>query len=141
MKKSELNSLKPFLIASVLWLAIGTLLCRGLSHAHDDFGHTYRWMILLWAVCLADLGALAKTVHALIQIAAGAGEKQPILLIETFFWGFLKLICLGIFGVLMFRGEPIPSVSLLVGFGTLIVVPLFGGMLWSRTGLIQDARP
>lgn len=122
---------KPFVLAAILWAVIGWASCRGFSQA-DALTRNLVWFFGLWALSLLDLVALGKTVQGLIAIAGGAGENLPAYTIHTFSWGLIKLVCLGIFALVVIKGSPIPTAGLLVGMGTLVVVPLVGGLLWSQ---------
>ena len=125
---------KPFAIAAVLWAVVGWAMCRHFSGA-EELSKNLVWLFGLWALCLLDLLALGKTIQGMLAIAAGVGENLSAYTVHTFSWGLIKLICLGIFALVMIKGNPIPTAGLLVGMGTLVVVPLVGGFLWSQRAL------
>jgi len=132
---------QPFGIAALIWLAVGVASCSYFSEAAETHKNLV-WFLGLWALCLCDLIVLAKTVQGLFAFAAGAVENRPAQIIQTFSWGFLKLVCLGIFTFVMIRGRPFPMLGLLIGLGTLVVVPLLGGILWSSKilGVSENGR-
>jgi hypothetical protein len=125
---------KPFIIAAIFWAVIGFAMCRHFS-AVQELPKNLVWLFGLWALCLLDLLALGKTIQGMLAIAAGAGENLSAYTVHTFSWGLIKLVCLGIFALVMIKGNPIPTAGLLVGMGTLVVVPLVGGFLWSQRAL------
>ena len=122
---------KPSAIAAVVWAVIGWAICRHFS-AVTALQQNLIWLFGLWALCLIDLVALGKTIQGVLAIAAGAGENLSAYTIHTFSWGLIKLVCLGIFASeVVIKGSPIPTADL-SGMGTLVVVPLVGGLLWSQ---------
>jgi uncharacterized protein (DUF697 family) len=125
---------KPFALAAVIWVALGWVACRYFSES-GEMQKNLVWLFGLWALCLADLVALGKTIQGVLAIAAGgpnAGENLAPRVIHTFSWGLIKLVCLGIFALVMIKGKPIPTAGLLAGMATLLVVPLMGGLFWSQ---------
>jgi hypothetical protein len=117
-----------FAFVSLLWLIIGAAGCRYFSVNTADFHHNMAWLLGLWGLCLFDLFTLGKTVEGLLSLVANTAENRAFSTIQTFSWGFLKLVCLGIFILLMSHGKSIPTAGLLLGMGTLAIVPLVGGL-------------
>jgi hypothetical protein len=125
------SELAPFAFAAIAWAVAAVLLCW----YWDGSVLAFRWMLGLWALCLLDLFAIAKTMAAVIAVSADAAGNRPALLVQASTWGAIKLACLGLLGILLFRGQSIPSHALLLGLGTLVVVPLIGGLWWSQRAL------
>jgi hypothetical protein len=131
----------PFGIASIVWVVLGAAICGYFSES-VELKKNMVWFFGLWTLCLCDLVVLGKAVQGMFAFAAGTVENRPAQVIQTFSWGFLKLICLGIFTLVMFKGRPFPMLGLLGGLGTLVVVPLLGGLLWSSKtlGVSENGR-
>jgi hypothetical protein len=125
----------PFGIAAALWAVIAIALCRIFTANNAIFAVNFFWMAGLYLLSVLDLVALGKAVQGVLSIAAG---NRSVSAIQTFYWLLLKLACLGIFilaMVLVSRsghdGKIIPTTGLLTGVGTVAMIPLFGGLLWS----------
>ena len=135
----EQNILKPFGFAALVWAVVGFAACKYWSEDASVLQRNLVWHFGLWALCLLDLAALAKTVNGMLIIAAGSSgpvaENRGAYVIHTFSWGLIKLVCLGIFALVMIKGRPVPTAGLLLGMGTLVVVPLVGGFFWSQKAL------
>jgi hypothetical protein len=130
------KSAVPFLGAAVIWLALGSALCLWASRGTGVEFRAWAWLVGIWGLCVLDLLALARVVLGMLAFAGGGSEfsteKKAALGVQTSVWGILKLVCLGTLGATVFVGRNIPSISLLAGLGTLIVVPLAGGFWWSQ---------
>lgn len=124
------EGMTPFLIVSGAWLILGLGFSAWFSDKQPF--QAVAWMTFLWALCLFDLYALSRAVGAALGLAAITGEKRGALTIQAFYWGVIKLTCLGILGTILSYGRSIPTSSLLMGSGTLVVVPLLGGYWWSQ---------
>jgi hypothetical protein len=127
---TDRETVLPFLKVAALWLISG-LAVSAWTRGSALLGAS-AWLLLLWAVCLTDLYSLSRAVEALMELVSGTSENRGALVIQASYWGMIKLICLGILGLTVFYGRSIPSVSLLMGTGTLVVVPLLGGYWWSQ---------
>jgi hypothetical protein len=123
---------KPFGVAAALWAVVAVALCRIFTANHAAFILNLFWMVGLYLLSLLDLVALGKTVQGVIAIAAGNRAASTI---HTFYWFGLKLACLGIFILAMMSashlGKATPTPGLLVGVGTVTMIPLLGGLFWS----------
>jgi hypothetical protein len=77
---------------------------------------------------------MANAIQPALKLTAGESnpQKHAALVVSASVWGVIKLACLGIFGFILFHGHAIPQFSLLWGLGTLVTVPLIGGLWWSR---------
>jgi hypothetical protein len=123
---------KPFLIAGLVWLFLAGALSVGFNSPEHGYWWNLRWTLTLCGVCLFDLYALAKAVSATLALASEDKEKRGPLIVQASYWGMVKLVCLGILGAILFRGAPVPTLQLMMGSATLIVVPVVGGYWWSR---------
>jgi hypothetical protein len=110
-----------------------------LTQTHSPVA-TY-WALAIWALCMLDFLTLARCGSSVLALmASGPNDtKRPYWMIQSLFWGSMKLLCLGAIGVALFYGRSIPSIALLLGLGTLLVVPLFGGFWWSRKEFLTHA--
>jgi hypothetical protein len=123
---------KPFGVAAALWAVVAVALCRIFTANHAAFILNLFWMAGLYLLSVLDLVALGKTVQGALAIAAGNRAGSAI---QTFYWFGLKLACLGIFILAMMSashlGKATPTPGLLVGVGTVTMIPLLGGLFWS----------
>ncbi len=125
------KSYRSFAAAAALWLAVITAITAFVTPREELFW-ALGWTMGLWLVSVADLGVLAKGVSATLELATAVGEKRGKWVIQASYWGFLKLACLGIFATVLIKGHEIPVTSLLTGIGTMVFVPLVGGLWWSK---------
>jgi hypothetical protein len=116
----------PFFGVALVWVAVGIGFCSG---------DALKWMLIFWMLCLLDLIALTLLVSAFVSLAAGSSEKRGARIIQASTWGAIKLACLGIFAAILLQGFTIPSLGLYMGMGTLMIVPLVGGLWWSQREL------
>ena len=54
------------------------------------------------------------------------------------FWGVGKVVCLGLFVLVLLKGHEMPMHSLVVKMGTLVVALLAGRFIWSQR-VLQNA--
>ena len=127
--------LGPFALTSLIWGTIAGGLCW--QFAPETGARAISWALGLWIISNLDLLALAQTVRGLLRLASGSDSdaRRPALLVSVMGWGALKLGCLGLFAFVLIRGSLIPSVALMSGLATMIVVPLAGGLWWSQRSL------
>lgn len=132
-KQSKPVSLpRVFLAVGAAWGVVGAL---GSAWRSAGSGMAaLAWFLVLWAACMLDLLVLCRAVYALGAILeeGHSVEKTAALRLQAFFWGIFKLACLGIFGIILSLAEGIPTPSLLLGMGTIVVVAIGGGWLWSQ---------
>lgn len=121
----------PFAMMAVIWWALGAI-----------FTNVF-WFSVVWLICVFDFFAIFKTIACVLALMSdGQADKKAVILFQTLFWGFMKLACLGLLGGLLMMSQKfeIPQKALLMGLGTLIVVPLFGGFWWSRSEIQQGEQ-
>jgi len=137
------NLLLGFFSISLFWLGIGTGICWLFTPVPDAARVAFRWMLLFWSVSVLDLLALGKTIAFVMNVIQMKGEKRAAAVIRTLSWGMLKLACIGVFIVLLINvsANPLPgsNLGLLTGLGTMVFVPLIGGLLWSQR-ILQHGR-
>jgi len=123
-----------FALVSGAWLAIAGILCWQLS-PEGRSAAAILWFVGLWLLSVLDIAALGKTLTAVLGLAGGEiqePEKRAGAAIRAFYWGFVKLACLGFFALALTKAEAAPGIGLLLGLGTLVIVPLAGGVVWSQ---------
>jgi hypothetical protein len=122
---------RPFYWAASGWLAL-SLAVASLSVPREDVPRAAAWVVILFVVAAADLVSIARLVSAVFDLMSATAENRGARIIQASYWGILKLACLGIFTILVFKGQQVPVTSLLLGVGTMVCVPLIGGFLWSK---------
>jgi hypothetical protein len=128
----------PFFGVAVLWLILGQFLAWRWSSSFDQAILACQWMFIFWALCILDLLALVKLISIAFQWINSTLENRPVYLIQTLSWGGIKLVCLGFFIGILLKEQHIPMHGLLLGLGTLAIVPWVGGFFWSQR-ILQDA--
>jgi hypothetical protein len=89
--------------------------------------------LILWVWCGIDLFVLGKTVARLMALVSSrTPAKNGKVSRGALFWGFLKLLWLGTAIPLMNHVKYLTLTPILLGFGTLVVVPILGGWLSSH---------
>ncbi|HAR41299.1 MAG TPA: hypothetical protein DCS07_01495 [Bdellovibrionales bacterium] len=126
-----------FLGVSLAWLVVGIGICWFFAPAADQLRVALYWMLLFWSVSVIDLLALGKTMAFVMNLVNLTGEKRAAAAIRALSWGTVKLACIGIFIMLLIKASAGSSSSglnlgLLTGLGTMVSVPLVGGLLWSQ---------
>ena len=143
IKRNSLNlEMTSFGLVGLVWLVFGEILCHFLTPNTELAWVSSRWLLGIWALCIVDLYVLRMLVWSVLQILRSDQGNPSLYVIQTAFWGVLKLVCLGLFIIVLLKGQKIPLHSLLMGIGTLGMVPLVGGFLWSQRLLpegIKDA--
>jgi hypothetical protein len=128
---SNWKSARPFGFTALGWLALSLAVCTLFPPKHVELRQAIVWLAVIWAVALVDLLALAKLIQAVFALAGG-GDWSPMPAIQTFYWGLIKLACLGLFGAILLRDAAVPASGLLLGLATLFVVPIVGGFIWGQ---------
>ena len=146
MKNAKRNSLNPemttFGLVGLVWLLFGGVLCYFLTARAELAWVSLKWLCGIWTLCILDLYVLRMLVWSVLEILRSDQGNSSLYIVQTAFWGVLKLVCLGLFIIVLLKGQKIPLHSLLLGIGTLGMVPLVGGFLWSQRLLpegIKDA--
>ncbi len=120
----------PFAIAASVWGIFG---CAVAIFSGAPVISSLGWMGGLWLLSLVDLVALAQAISAVVALGSDVRpEHKPALYTQAMTWGAIKLACLGGFAIVLIAGKGAPAAALLLGLGTMIVVPLAGGFFWSR---------
>ena len=119
----------PFLVVALVWLAFGVITSYFLTQTNAHPWVSVRWMILLWGLVVADLAALAGVMSGMFDQKASFEKNQVFLIIRTSSWGVIKLACLGLLGLVLYSVKEIPTVALLIGLLTMLVIPVGGGLV------------
>jgi hypothetical protein len=134
----KLGNAKPFAWAAILWAFVAVAIVM-FNCPDESRIRALEWMGTLWALCLIDLITLAKALQSAILAMDGAGENRIPHSIQAFYWGAIKLVCLGLFGFILWQSARAPTVGLLTGLGTLVVVPLLGGF-WRSKQILSEPK-
>ena len=125
------------ILISLVWLCLCFALAVSISESLTK-------LFILWALCVADLILLGKTVAKVLammsdtrhqpdesgQLASSRSSLEGVTLV---FWGLGKFVAFLLLGFMVFHWSKVLSVGLLVAVvSILLVVPLFGGLFWSR---------
>lgn len=150
------NALPYFAGVALVWLVLSLGLCFWVASDPVERNRALAWTLGLSTLAWADLFSLGKTVAIALSLIVDAesgtsnqhaGESRArglfaVRAIKASTWGALKLACLLLFGVILYKGsqgssrghlghDAIPTVGLMTGVGTLFVVPLIGGLIWN----------
>lgn len=118
----------PFLQVGLFWLVFGSVLSFVLLKDQDDPWVKVGWMLKLWFLVMVDLIALASFVSGMFDWKTVSKKNQISLIIRTSSWGVIKLACLGLLGRVLYSAKSIPTVPLLLGLSTMVVIPIGGGL-------------
>jgi hypothetical protein len=128
--------LRPFLWATLGWAILSVAVLLFIA---DDVGQSMRSLAIYFTLAGTDLFFLVKIVAALMHLMSDQGAKnRTAYAIQAFVFGGLKLICLGMIGLCLWKLPSTSSGGILFGLGTLVVVPLLGGFLWSQAELKKN---
>ncbi len=128
--------LRPFILATLGWGLLSAVVLTFMGG--DVLGALRSWGIY-FALAVTDLFFLVKIVAALMHLMSDQGAKnRTAYAIQAFVFGGLKLICLGMIGLCLWKFPSTSSGGILFGLGTLVVVPLLGGFLWSQAELKKN---
>jgi len=131
MNLSAQAQLRPFLWTGLGWLGLSLTGLSALG-APEQRTVVLAWFVLFWLLAMLDLGTIAGLVFSIVSWEESSDRLRVGIRVGSL--AVLKIALLVIFGGILFLKHGIPQSSLLVGLGTLIVVPLFGGLLWSFQG-------
>ncbi len=122
--------LVPFLWAAGAWAAVGLGLCGFFS---SDPETALRSFALYFSLAVIDLFFIVKTVAATLVLMSDQGAKsRTAYAIQAVVFGSLKFLCLGTIGICLWKIPSRASGGVFLGLSALVVVPLLGGLLWSR---------
>lgn len=130
--------LRPFLVAAILWAVASVL---GILFVfHGDAAALQTWAIF-YCLSLTDLFFLVKTIAATLLLMSDQGaEKRSAYTIQAIVFGGLKLLCLGMIVIFLWKFPDRSSMGILIGLSGLIVVPLAGGFWWSQNQLRAEPK-
>ena len=119
-----------FTRASLVWLVLALLIVQ----IFENPGQTHQsrvGLLVMWGISVLDFFVLQSFVWVLTQKITSNEKNLKKLDLKLAFWGALKLICLGLFFLFLLEGQKLPILGLLLGAGSLTVVPLMGGFLFA----------
>jgi hypothetical protein len=121
-----------FGIVSFAWLFFGSLIILVLNNNYEKIVLNYRTFFGFWVLSIMDLVVLAKFLSTVAHYLNAKELTRAALGVQALIWGLFKILCLGLFVLVLLKGQEIPLHGLLLGMGTLVVVPLAGGFFWSQ---------
>jgi hypothetical protein len=128
----------PFGVVSLIWLILGEVLCTALNTNIEQALFAKMSFLGFWLLSVLDLGILAKFLTSAGHLMNAGEHTRSAHTVQALVWGAGKIVCLGLFVLVLLKEHEIPMQSLLLGMGTLVVVPLAGGFIWSQR-ILQDA--
>jgi hypothetical protein len=120
-----------FGFVSLAWLVIAQFICSLLS-SQDEFLYASQWLLGFWTISVLDLLVLKKLISSVFKLVSLSQERDLFLSAQALGWGVFKVLCLGLFIIVLLKGHKIPTHGLFLGIGTLVVIPVVGGLLWSQ---------
>lgn len=123
---------------SVIWLVLGEVLCWALNSNIEQAFSAYKSFLGFWILSVLDIGVLGKFLSLAAHLMNADELNKSAYAVQALVWGVAKLVCLGLFVLVLLKGHEIPMHSLLLGMGTLVIVPLAGGFIWSQR-VLQNA--
>lgn len=136
---TERRSLVPFVWTAVAWLVVG-----GLVQLYQGTGETglrpFYWFCAFWALSMLNLFLLLKVVASLlIFVSENEGSKKAVTPLSLALWTTAKIAGLGLLVFTLLRSDQASVWGVVFGLGAFIVVPLLGGLWWSRGVLAQES--
>ena len=130
--------LRPFLVAAVVWAGISVF---GIQFVFKGDAAALQTWAIFYSLSLTDLFFLVKTIAATLLLMSDQGaEKRSAYAIQAIVFGGLKLLCLGMIIIFLWKFPDKSSTGVLIGLSGLIVVPLAGGFWWSQR-LLKEESP
>lgn len=124
------SDLRAFFEASIFWLFASLTALQGLLPPQDRKS-TQLGFGMLWLVAVADLFVLRRLFLSITERLAASDHQKPRLTRQIWLWGHFKVICMGLFVLILLEGQKFTLLGHLLGIGTLWAVPLVGGFLWN----------
>ena len=135
----DLKTAKPFFIIALAWLLLSGLLIFKKFGNSPEAVTVALGTLAFWGLSLVSLFVLAKLVSLILGLTTTPPEKRMGAAIQAFYWAVFKLACVGILITALIRASqattPGFGLAVVLGMGTLCIVPLGGGYLWSRKGI------
>jgi hypothetical protein len=125
----------PFFLIALCWYLLSSVI---LFITQEHFANSVKWLTILTAVGCLDLYAIAKVVQGILGITKAA-EQKIVFITQIGLWVLIKLVCLILFGIALWVGREASGLALSLGAGTLMIVPVVGGVLWTQREL-RNAR-
>ncbi len=130
-------NLRPFIGATIGWAVVCVALIFGLS---SDPAAALRGWGVFYFLGVTDLFFLVKTIAAVIVLMSDQGaENRSAYTIQALVFGSLKMLCLAVIAIFLWKFPEAASRGSLLGLSGLIVVPLAGGFWWSQ-GQLKEVK-
>ena len=125
--------LSAFFYVAAIWAALALTFAARTDAVGTGTGLTKGLGFLV--LSLGNLIFLVKLIEVITKLMSDQPtEKRGLYPLQVFVWANLKLLSLGgLFFLIWKYGNQVLLPALFCGVGTLIVVPLAGGLWWSRT--------
>ncbi|MCC7442237.1 MAG: hypothetical protein IT285_11425 [Bdellovibrionales bacterium] len=128
--KQRLN-LRPYLWVAVVWLIFGGLILR--ATAEGSAGAPVGWFGLFWGLSLMNLFLLLKVVASLLTFVSETDDsKRHSALKSLGIWSLSKLGGISLLVAALFQSQAASLGAVALGLGVFAVVPVVGGLWWSR---------
>ena len=124
------SDLRAFFEVSIFWLVLSLVILQGLVSPHERMP-TQLGFGILWLLAVVDLFVLRRLFLSLTERLAAPDQEKSRLARQIWLWGHFKVICMGLFVLVLLKGQKITLLGHLLGIGTLWAVPLVGGFLWN----------
>ncbi len=127
------RELQPFFWSAGVWLFLGWGIHLYRLWGNAELFEGLAWFSLLGMLGLLDLWAMSQSIRGIfLWMGSESSEKRAAHALQAFYWGLIKLASLGILIAILVQGSTVPTVSLVLGTSTLVVVPLIGGFWWNQ---------
>lgn len=125
---------RPFLKAAVAYGLIGLSITLGFT---PDPRVGSFWFSLLFFLSVGNLFFLGKVVAVLIDLMSHQGTQKGLYSFShALRYGTMKFALLGAILITVWKSETAPMLARMLGLGTLVAIPLLGGI-----GMSQKQNP
>lgn len=121
---------RPFFKAAAAYGLIGLSVTLGFT---PDPGVGSFWFSLLFFLSVGNLFFLGKVVAVLIDLMSHQGTQKGLYSASHVLrYGTMKFALLGAILITMWKSESAPMLARMLGLGTLVMIPLLGGISMSQ---------
>ena len=129
---------KPFAAAGIFWMILSATTLS--IFTSEPRAAILPFFFILLLVCL-DLFFLGKTVAVLsVLLSDQLAEKRLEMTLRLALWGVAKMTALAALIAVIWNAKTIPTLSLGLGLGSLIVIPFLGGLSGSWIEELKKER-